>query len=161
MPFYMEGLPCGMERFKIKGTIKHRLTRDMFNQLIGTLLMVNEMYPDSDYLLKNATRLKEKLLKYTAFSTTDEDMAIVPFFPDELTGLVEIYYFTNKQIDIEEDYFSLTKENYKQYRSEKVLQKETDIALVKKAVQDNPDMSGTDIAKLLNLSSSFVYKHWN
>lgn len=144
----------------MRNIIKHKISDENFNHLISKLDLAKESYSDSELVVSSCNALKEKLLTYTTFSESEDNIAIIPFFPEELLMLTQILLLICPFHEDTIDYFLQRKKSYKEFLEAKRIKRENDIMSIKDLMNKESGITGIEIARRLELSSSFVYEHW-
>lgn len=81
----------------------------MFNSLLETLNTESALIQEDEKVINMATKLKEKLLKYSVPRKFEDGIVMVDirFFPNEASFLLERLITSNVLTDISVDYYSV------------------------------------------------------
>lgn len=96
-----------------KPSVQLTIDTDFFNKLVSILNFNNATNIDDENFSAVAEKLKNKLLKYSVPRVNDEgkEFVDVRFFPNEAGDMIWQLLAWGNDINIEEDYFSILKQN--------------------------------------------------
>lgn len=96
-----------------KPSVQLTIDTDFFNKLVSILNFNNATNIDDENFSAVAEKLKNKLLRYSVPRVNDEGKKFVDvrFFPNEAGDMIWQLLAWGNDINIEEDYFSILKQN--------------------------------------------------
>ncbi len=96
-----------------KPSVQLTIDTDFFNKLVSILNFNNATNIDDENFSAVAEKLKNKLLRYSVPRVNDEgkEFVDVRFFPNEAGDMIWQLLAWGNDINIEEDYFSILKQN--------------------------------------------------
>lgn len=96
-----------------KPSVQLTIDTDFFNKLVSILKFNNATNIDDENFSAVAEKLKNKLLRYSVPRVNDEgkEFVDVRFFPNEAGDMIWQLLAWGNDINIEEDYFSILKQN--------------------------------------------------
>lgn len=96
-----------------KPSVQLTIDTDFFNKLVSILNFNNATNIEDENFSAVADKLKNKLLRYSVPRVNDEgkEFVDVRFFPNEAGDMIWQLLAWGNDINIEEDYFSILKQN--------------------------------------------------
>ena len=96
-----------------KPSVQLTIDTDFFNKLVSILNFNNATNIDDENFSAVAEKLKNKLLRYSVPRVNDEgkEFVDVRFFPNEAGDMIWQLLAWGNDIEIQEDYFSILKQN--------------------------------------------------
>lgn len=96
-----------------KPSVQLTIDTDFFNKLVSILNFNNATNIDDENFSSVADKLKNKLLRYSVPRVNDEgkEFVDVRFFPNEAGDMIWQLLAWGNDIEIQEDYFSILKQN--------------------------------------------------
>ena len=96
-----------------KPSVQLTIDTDFFNKLVSILNFNNATNIEDENFSAVAEKLKNKLLRYSVPRVNDEgkEFVDVRFFPNEAGDMIWQLLAWGNDINIEEDYFSILKQN--------------------------------------------------
>ena len=96
-----------------KPSVQLTIDTDFFNKLVSILNLNNATNIEDENFSSVAEKLKNKLLRYSVPRVNDEgkEFVDVRFFPNEAGDMIWQLLAWGNDIEIQEDYFSILKQN--------------------------------------------------